>query len=204
MEIIGNRIRIKPIKLDDVYEMKNWGYHKNTLLFDYNLSELTDDELRQWYKYKTRGFNRIYYSVFNEVNILIGYLGIKNIRRILREATLGIVLDPNYVNMGYGTEIILNYLDYFFNNMNMKTMYLEVAKFNKRAIKCYEKSGFTIIDMYLDRFFDQNLNLEDPYYLKEKSSFVIEKGKIYNYIYMMKIDKKTYLKEREKLNDRKY
>ncbi len=76
---------------------------------------MTNEELKQWYRYKKRGgFNQVYYSVFNEVNILIGYLGIKNIRRIRKEATLGIVIDPNYVDMGYGTEIITNYLDYFF------------------------------------------------------------------------------------------
>ncbi len=65
----------------------------------------------------------------------------------------------------------------------MKIMYLEVAKFNKRAMRCYEKSGFSTVDMYLDRFFNQNLDLKDPYYLEESSSFVIRDGKVYNYIY---------------------
>lgn len=199
MDIIGNRISLKPIQLKHVYQMKNWGLHKNTLLFDYNLPSLTDEEIEEWYEYKTASIRRKYYSIFNEQNILIGYLGIKNIRRILREATLGIVLDPNYVNMGYGTEGIVTFLDYYFNKMNMRIMYLEVAKFNKRAIKCYEKSGFTVVDVYLDEFFNQSLNLKDPYYLNEKSSFVIDDGKIYNYIYKMKIDKKTYLKEREEI-----
>ena len=189
VEIIGDRIRIKPIKLEDVYQMKNWGYHKNPLLSDYNLLEMTDEELKLWYKYKKRGFNQIYYSVFNEVDILIGYLGIKNIRRIWKEATLGIVLDPNYINMGYGTEIITNYLDYFFEELNMKTMYLEVAKFNKRAMRCYEKCGFSTVDMYLDKFFNQNLDLESPYYLEESSSFVLRDGRLYNYIYVMKVCK---------------
>ena len=197
MDIIGNRIKLKPIELADVYQMKNWGTHENTLLFDYNLPPWTDDELEEWYKYKTNSITKKYYSIFNEEDRLIGYIGIKNIKRILKKATLGIVLDPNYVNRGYGTEIIQTYLDYFFNEMNMKTMYLEVAKFNKRAMKCYKKCGFSVVTMYSDEFFDQNLNLEDPYYLEEKSSFVIKNGKIYNYIYKMKIDRKTYLKERE-------
>ena len=103
--------------------MRNWGTHKNTLLFDYNLPPLTDNELEEWYKYKTGSIRKKYYSVFNEEDKLIGYIGIKNIRRIFKEATLGIVLDPNYVNMNYGTEIIKTYLDYFFNEMKMKTMY---------------------------------------------------------------------------------
>ena len=195
MSIKGERITIKPIKLKDAYSMTNWGKHKNPLLFDYNLPPLTKKEIKEWYKFKTGESSKKYYSIFNEHDRFIGYMGIKNIRRILRQATFGIVLDPNYVNQGYGTETIMTYLNYFFNQKNMRILYLEVAKFNKRAIRCYEKSGFKVIDMYLEKFFDQTLDLNNPYFLKEKSSFVIENRKIYNYIYKMKIDKKTYLKK---------
>ncbi len=196
MEIRGDRIKIAPITLEDVYGMREWGTHENPLLFDYNLPPLNDEEIKEWYRFKTIGNGKRYYSVYNEENRFIGYMGIKHIRRILREATLGIVFDPNYINQGYGTEGITTYLDYYFNEMKMKIMYLEVAKFNKRAIRCYEKSGFEIIDLYLDEFFDQNIDLNNPYFLREKSSFVIRNGKIYNYIYKMKIDRRIYLKER--------
>ena len=197
MEIIGNRIRLKPIELEDVYQMINWGSHENTLLFDYNLPSFTAEELEEWYNYKTNSFRKKYYSVFNEEDKLIGYIGIKNIRKILKESTLGIVIDPNYVNMGYGTEIIQTYLYYYFNELNMKTMYLEVAKFNKRAIKCYEKCGFSIVSTYLAKFYNQNLKLEDPYYLEEKSAFEIKHGRIYNYIHKMKISREEYFEKRE-------
>ncbi len=37
--------------------MRNWGgYHDNPLLGDYNFPILTDDEIKQWYKIKTRSF----------------------------------------------------------------------------------------------------------------------------------------------------
>ena len=87
----------------------------------------------------------------------------------------------------------------YFNVMNMKKLYLEVAKFNKRAIRCYEKCGFKIVDSYLGEFHDQYIDKNNPYYLREESSFVIIDEKIYNYIYKMKVDKKSYLKERDKL-----
>jgi RimJ/RimL family protein N-acetyltransferase len=203
MEIRGDRLKIAPITIEDAYAMRQWGTHENPLLFDYNLPPLSDEEIKEWYYYKTIGSNKRYYSVYNEENNFVGYMGIKHIRKMLREATLGIVFDPNYLNRGYGTEGIITYLNYFFNEMKMKTMYLEVAKFNKRAIRCYEKSGFKVIDVYLDEFFDQNLDLNDPCFLSEKSSFVIRNGKIYNYIYKMKIDRKAYLKEREQIGRHK-
>lgn len=203
MEITGKRIRISPLKLEDAFFMKNWGTHENPLLSDYNLPSLSDEEIRKWYNYKTGEKNRKYYSVFNEGNRFIGYMGIKKIRRIFRDALLGIVFDPNYVNQGYGTEAITAFLEYYFNEMKMKKLYLEVAQFNKRALRCYEKSGFKIIDRYLDEFFDQRIDLIDPYFISEKSSFVIEGGKVYNYIYKMKVDKNTYLKAREEIDGQK-
>lgn len=188
------------MEIEHAYLMREWGVHENPLLFDYNLPPLSDEEIEEWYHYKTRGYNRKYYSVFNKENKLIGYMGIKYIRKILKESTLGIVFDPNYINKGYGTESILTFLDYYFNKLNMRKMYLDVAKFNKRAIRCYEKCGFSIVNMYMDEFFDQNLDFKNPYFLKEQSSFVLKNGKVYNYIYKMKIDKNTYLKKREEID----
>ncbi len=190
------------MELEHAYLIRKWGIHENPLLFDYNLPPLKDEEIEEWYRYKTRGYNRKYYSVFNEEDRLIGYMGIKYIRRILKESTLGIVFDPNYINKGYGTDSILTFLDYYFNKLGMRKMYLDVAKFNKRAIRCYEKCGFSIVDTYIDEFFNQNLDLTNPYYLEERSSFVLKDGKVYNYIYKMKIDRNTYLKEREEIDTR--
>lgn len=194
MGIKGGRLTISSIKLEDVYYMANWGQHDNPLLFDYNFPSLSDSEIKQWYCLKTIGIRKKYYGILNENNILIGYMGIKNIRRFKREATLGIVFDPNYVNQGYGTESINLYLNYYFNKMKMRRMYLDVAQFNKRAIQCYEKNGFKKFDVYLEEFFNQNLDLNSPYFLEEKSSFKIKDAKIYNYINKMKVDKKDFKK----------
>lgn len=203
MELKGKRITIRPMKQEDIFYLRNWGTHENPLLADYNIPELSDEELINWFRLKTGKNNQKYFSVFNEDENLIGYFGIKYIRKMLfKDSVLGIVFDPNYVNQGYGTETVTTFLDYYFNEMNMKKLYLEVAKFNKRAMRCYEKSGFKVINSYVDEFFDQNIDTNNPYFEKEKSSFVIRKGKIYNYIYRMQIDKKTYLKERDKVDGR--
>ncbi len=193
MKIEGKKIIIRPLQLNDVYYMRNWGYHDNPLLGDYNFPILTDDEIKQWYKIKTRSFFNKYFSVFNKKDILIGYLGIKDIKRIRRESTLGIVFDPNYVDQGYGTETLKYFLKYYFNEMKMRRMYLEVAEFNQRAYTVYKKMGFKPVAYYLDEFFDSNLDLNGSHYLDVKSNFVITDKKIYNYIYKMKLNKKDFL-----------
>ncbi|WMM24676.1 GNAT family protein [Tissierella sp. MB52-C2] len=197
MEVKGKRITIRELKLEDVFNMKNWGFHENTLIEDYNFPPMNDKEIKLWYKMKTdRLFNK-YYGVLNENNQLIGYMGIKDIKVVRRESTLGIVLDPNNVDKGYGTEILDTFLEYYFTEMKMRKMILEVAEFNKRAYRVYEKIGFLPTGYYLDEFFDSELDLTDPYYLEAKSSFVITDKKIYNYIYKMVVDKKRFFKLRK-------
>lgn len=177
--------------------MREWGYHENPLLEDYNFPELNDKDIKMWYWAKTGKLSNRYYAIRNEDDQLIGYMGIKNIKRFTRESTLGLVLDPNQVDKGYGTEILETFLRTYFTEMKMRKMILEVAEFNNRALRVYEKIGFRSVGYYLDEFFDQYLDLWDPYYLKEKSSFVIKGEKIYNYIYKMVLDRKAFFQLRQ-------
>lgn len=196
--IEGKRVKIGEFNIQDVYFMRNWGKHDNPLFEDYNFPQMDDDEIVEWYESKTLGMNKKYFSVYNEHDRFIGYLGIKHIRRMLKESTLGIVFDPNFLNEGYGTEAIKTFLKYYFSDLGMKTLILEVAKFNKRALRCYEKCGFVIVDEYIRRFFDESLDINSPYFQNEIDSFVIKFGRIYNYIYKMKIDKERF----EKISDK--
>ena len=194
MKIQGRRIVIKELMEEDVYEMKAWGFHENPLIEDYNFPPMSNEEIKIWYKKKTNKRSNKYYSIRNEEDKLIGYMGIKNIKKFRKESTLGIVFDPNNVDKGYGTETLLTFLDYYFTEMGMRSMLLEVAEFNRRAYRVYEKVGFKSIGYYLDEFFDSKLDLSSPYYIKEKSSFVIRGKKIYNYIYKMQLKRNEFIR----------
>ncbi len=194
MKLTGERVTIRPLKVEDVFYMRKWGYHDNPLLSDYNFPTMADNEVHTWYKYKTLPWFNRYFGVLNEENILIGYMGIKNIKKVKKESTLGIVFDPNYVDKGYGSETLRVFLNYYFKQLKMKRMYLEVAEFNKRAYKAYENIGFKPVGYYLDEFHENGLDLNNPYYLKYKSSFVFKGNKIYNYVYKMKLSRGEFLK----------
>ncbi|MFA5577273.1 MAG: GNAT family N-acetyltransferase [Tissierellaceae bacterium] len=192
METRGKRVVIRNLELDDVFQMSRWARHDNPLLGDYNFPDLSAREMNKWYRMKVSSIFNRYFSIRNEDNDLIGYMGIKDIKFIRRISTLGIVLDPRHMNKGYGTEILDSFLAYYFREMKMRKMILEVTEFNKRAYRLYEKIGFRPIGYYLDEFYNPDLDLNNPYYLEEKSSFVIRGEKIYNYIYKMIIDKKRF------------
>lgn len=195
--LFGDRIMIRRFSLEDAISMRNWGEHKNPLFGDYNFPYFDEEDIREWFGMKTFGWTKKYFSVYNEENNFIGYIGIKQIKRFRRESTLGIVFDPNHINKGYGTEALKLFLKYYFEDLNMNILHLEVDQFNKRAIRCYETCGFKRTNKYLDIFHDQSVNVADPDIREAINSFVIKQGKIYNYIYKMKIDKKTYFRAKE-------
>jgi len=60
------------------------------------------------------------------------------------EAQLGIRIgDRGYWNLGYGTDATLLLLQYGFEVMGLQRIWLKVLPENIRAIRCYEKCGFT-------------------------------------------------------------
>ncbi len=199
MKIRGLRIDIDRLRLQDVFDMRKWGQHENPLLEDYNFPHMNDSEVKVWYKIKTNNPYNKYFSIKDKNGVLIGYMGIKSIKVFRRISTLGIVLDPDKINNGYGTEILETFLHHYFTKMKMKKMILEVSAFNKRAYRVYEKMGFEKKYMYREEFFDQGLDLNDPYYLKEKYSFEIIAGDLYSYIYKMSLSKKRFFALREKV-----
>ncbi len=75
------------------------------------------------------------------------YLGQCNLFMIdqtARHAELAIILAPDSVGRGYGTEAVGLLLDFAFRQLNLNRVYLKVHADNARAIRCYEKCGFRL------------------------------------------------------------
>ena len=62
------------------------------------------------------------------------------------EAEWGIVLTASMQDKGYGTEALIRSVEYGFNELGYKRIYLTVFADNLRAIHVYEKCGFTEYD----------------------------------------------------------
>lgn len=60
-----------------------------------------------------------------------------------RCAELGIPIgEKDYWGKGYGTDTVKTLLRFAFELLNLHRVYLQVAEFNTRGIRCYEKCGF--------------------------------------------------------------
>lgn len=185
---------ITSLKLNNVYDLRDWAGYEDPLFTDYNFPELDDYEIRQWFRNRVEQSTSKNYAVINNQNKTIGLIHIKNIRKILKVANLGIVFDSKFVNKGYGTRSLQAVIRYFFETMNMRTLYLDVAKHNKRAIRCYEKCGFKKVKTYTIKL--NNLKIDDLYISKE--DFIVQDETVHIYCYKMKLSKNNYYQQIEK------
>jgi RimJ/RimL family protein N-acetyltransferase len=73
---------------------------------------------------------------------LIGQCGFHNMQTGVR-AEVGIFMLPEYCGRGYGTDAMNALLDYGFGHLGLRRIGLHVSPGNERAIRSYEKAGFS-------------------------------------------------------------
>ncbi len=82
------------------------------------------------------------WTITTHAQEVIGHLGIRAIQQAERQAHLGIGLGYPYLQQGYGTEALRAFLRAFFGVMGFHTLHLEVAAYNVRARRVYQRLGF--------------------------------------------------------------
>lgn len=178
-------IDYRALKLEDVYTFKNWGKHDSILYLDYNFCEDSKEEMKEWYDWKTSSPLSKYFAVMLNDKV-IGFVSIKKVNRINKSGTLGIVLDPNYINMGIGKAILKKFFKDL-KDVGFRKIILYVAAFNKRAINLYTKLGFRKVSKKLMPFTNGKLSEDDPEFIENRDSFKIILNKPFFYAYKMKL-----------------
>lgn len=184
MEIIGKdeEIYLKEIDIDDALDLRYWKLFDDDRLKGYNYGNFTEIDSEVWYM-NIRGFRKKYFSVRRiEDDRMIAFIGLKNINKITKKSTLGIVFDPAFTSQGYGYKAMNILLDYYFNDMDFNEMYLEVNDFNDRAMNLYKKLGFKKIGTSLEIFENQDVDIDNEFFIKRFN-------KVYSKISQMRIRK---------------
>lgn len=196
---IGERTIIRELKREDVDRMIKWGKHEEPIFLHYNFPYLNDKERDLWYKIKTQELKKKCYGIEDLDNNLIGYISLRDMKFLKRESELGIVFDPSYIDKGYGTDALWNFLEIYFERLKMKRLILKVAKYNNRAIRCYEKCGFERIDEVLDYFEEQYEDNEvERNLLSKQRDIIVKDNKLMTKYYYMHITKKIFTIHKKK------
>ncbi len=75
---------------------------------------------------------------------LIGFVELDGIRWTNGDSFVGIGIgEPDYRGQGYGTDALRVIERYAFAELNLHRLSLNLFGYNTRALRCYEKAGFT-------------------------------------------------------------
>lgn len=185
-------MEFRHLRLDDVKQLLQWGVHDDARLYHYGFNYKDKKLQKDWYYSKYIPFRKYIYGGFIEKE-LVGYITLKEIKWFRRKAMMGVAIDIDKVNKGYGQALINHYLQHVFTKTPLKAIELWVATFNTRAIRCYEKSGFTIVKSVEKLYEEQSLGYEILTTYPEVITKTSNRG-IYMMYHLMRIEKRDFKK----------
>lgn len=133
----------------DAQDLKTWKSHASALYREYNYAQYDGEMLALWYRERNNRSNR-YFAIRNEEERCIGFIGLKEIRRVRKISTLGFALDLRETGRGLGTKAMREFLPIYFEALGFRAMELFVYAYNENAVAVYKKLGFELVDMTVD------------------------------------------------------
>ena len=131
---------------------------------------------------------------------MIGHISLREIA-MGEQSRLGIGLSPAHTGQGYGSEALSAFLDYYFDVLAFERMVLDVAATNVRAIRSYEKVGFTRFGEHYRGAGDESQwdVLRQPQYVNLRGLFRHTAWGLQQLHYDMEITRETWRTKRGKM-----
>lgn len=140
-------LNFKPHSRKDISLRVKWLNNYEAVLYAiHKPEESTTDELQnKWfddYEIKFERGEKKFFTIYSD-DTPIGFMGLSDINTTTGDAKIFILIgEDEYRGRGLGTESIKYLIDYAFNNLNLKSLRLDVKKINLPAINLYNKVGF--------------------------------------------------------------
>lgn len=139
----GSRVTLRPWQRGDTLAQELWPRYSDPFSSLWNIPRsLPYDELL------SRGWSgqRYAWAIEDRQRRMIGRISLREVEPNDSSARLGISLSQAHVSQGLGTEAMALFLDHYFGPLGFELMRLDVAAFNRRAVRCYESLGFSYVD----------------------------------------------------------
>jgi RimJ/RimL family protein N-acetyltransferase len=132
---------ITNLTLKHVKEICSWHYNDEYAVYDYPSYKIVKKD--KWSIANRKKRKKEYVAVIDKDKNLCGIFRVQNLEE---GVYIGLGLKPSICGQGYGNELMKIILDLCNHIYPGRKLLLEVKTFNNRAIKCYEKVGFKIVD----------------------------------------------------------
>ena len=134
-------MKLRALKLEDANRMLEW-MHNDDIVSNLgkNFKSYTLQDCKVFISHSQTDNSNLNLAITDDKDNYMGTVSLKHV--VDNTAEFAIVLHPNAIGLGYARFAIPEILSIGFNKLNLKEIYWNVLKSNKRAIKCYEKNGY--------------------------------------------------------------
>jgi len=143
----NGKVRLRELRLEDATVYARWfnDFEITRNLVSPRPYSVAEEEA--WIRHEAESGNYTFAieAIDGPEPLLIGNCAIHKPDWRSRQAEVGIVVgEHDYLGRGYGTAALQLLLEYGFGELNLHRIHLNVYAFNARAIRSYEKVGFTL------------------------------------------------------------
>ena len=147
--LYGKNIVLRDMRPEDITGLRRWVNDLETVRYlssRYWMPQSEADTADYLDHTMHAGANGAYFAIANRENgLYLGQCDLPSINWKMRSAEMAIVMgDEQARGRGIGTEAIGLMLTYAFAMLGLERVELEVATDNRRAMRCYQKAGFTL------------------------------------------------------------
>lgn len=191
----GRRVRIRTFSRRDVDSWLDWPQQTDPLYLSSYPHPMGRWERDNWFNERSNRYDYMMFALDDMQGRLVGLLTLRNIDRNRIQATLGLTMRPEALGQGYGTDSLYTFLGHFFGPLGFDIMLLDVAAYNKRAQRVYEKCGFTYFGDHWGYFDDYSI-FNDPKYAPIRHLFRRNGIWLETLFYDMSLRRNDYLRMR--------
>jgi diamine N-acetyltransferase len=138
----GRKTVLREFGRADVDRWLEWPRHDDPLFHMFNPPPMSSRQRdAYWANHRQSSASR-QFAVDDLAGVLIGKISLREIDWYARSAVLGISFRSDRLGQGLGTDAMNALLDYYFGPLGMEALFLDVAAYNERARRCYERCGF--------------------------------------------------------------
>ncbi|MBA7503138.1 Spermidine N(1)-acetyltransferase [subsurface metagenome] len=144
--IAGKKTRLRALEKSDLAKVWEWLNDEEVMWFwaaPGNTQSLP--EVEQWFTrlQEVADHPSKQFIIENEEGTPIGQIFYEHLDTKHQRTEVGILIgEKEYWGKGYGTDAMIAFLDYLFNELGLHRVYLHLQSYNTRALKSYEKCGF--------------------------------------------------------------
>jgi RimJ/RimL family protein N-acetyltransferase len=144
--IEGKLINLRAMEMDDTERNHRWVNDREVtrhLAIRYPMSLPAEEAFMRARTAEMMGYTAPWFAIETKDGTHIGNINFHTVQPEDSKAHLGVMIgDKEYWSRGYGTDAMLTFLRFAFEQMNLHRVDLTVDAENERARACYRKCGF--------------------------------------------------------------